>query len=95
MDKKGDNLLYEQVYLFFLKKGSNDLIMDYIDLGLNLVFNYNSLLIITSDDSYTITVVINDKKKYWNIYSNMNEQNYYVLCRDGNLNDVFKYIYHL
>ena len=94
MDKFED-LLYEQVYLFFLRYGSDDIVMNYIDLGLNLLFNSDSLLITKGDDSYIITVVIRRQKKYWSIYSNSSDCNYYVLCDDGNLDEVFEYINHL
>ena len=94
MDKFED-LLYEQVYLFFLRYGSDDIVMNYIDLGLNLLFNSDSLLITKDDDSYIITVVIRRQKKYWSIYSNSNDCNYYVLCDDGNLGEVFEYINQL
>ena len=94
MDKIGE-LLYEQVYLFFLRDGSNDIVMDYIKTGLNLLFNSDSLLITNGDESYTITVVIKRQKKYWNIYSNSKDCNYFLLCDNGNLDDVFEYINQL
>lgn len=94
MDKNGE-LLYEQVYLFFLRNGSNDVVMGYINSGLNLLFNHDSLLITDGDDSYIITVVIKRQKKYWNVYSNKNDCNYNILCEDGNLDEVFEYINHL
>ena len=94
MDKIGE-LLYEQVYLFFLGDDSNDIVMNYINSGVNLLFNHDSLLITKGDDSYIITVVIRRKKKHWSIYSNSNGCNYYVLCDDGNLGEVFEYINQL
>ena len=62
MNKIG-NLLYEQVYLFFLRKDSNEIVMNYIDMGFNLIFNSDSLLITNGDESYVITVVIKRQKK--------------------------------
>lgn len=94
MNKIG-NLLYEQVYLFFLRKDSNEIVMNYIDMGFNLIFNSDSLLITKIDDSYSITVVIIEEKKYWNIYSNNNDCSYNVLCSNGNLDNVFEYINQL
>ncbi len=94
MDKTED-LLYEQVYLFFLRDSSNDIVMNYIDSGFNLLFNSDSLLITKGDESYSITVVIKRQKKYWSIYSNSNNCYYYVLCVDGNLDQVFDYINQL
>lgn len=94
MDKIGE-LLYKQVYLFFLKDNSNNIVMSYINLGLNLLFNSNSLLITKADDSYSVTVVIKRQKKYWNIYSNSNDCNYLLLCDNGNLDEVFEFINQL
>ena len=94
MDKIGE-LLYEQVYLFFLGDDSNDIVMNYINSGFNLLFNSDSLLITKGDESYNITVVTKRQKKYWSIYSNSNNCYYYLLCEDGNLNDVFDYINQL
>jgi len=93
MDKIGE-FLYEQVYLFFLRDDSNDIVMNYINLGLNLLFNSDSLLITNGDNSYSITIVIKSEKKYWNIHSN-NNCSYYILCDNGNLDDVFEYINQL
>lgn len=94
MNKIG-KLLYEQVYLFFLRKDSNDIVISYIDIGLNLIFNSDSLLITKGNNSYIIKVVIRDEKKYWNICSNKNDFNYYLLCIEGNLDEVFEYINQL
>ena len=65
MDKIGE-FLYEQVYLFFLRDDSNDIVMNYINLGLNLLFNSDSLLITNGDNSYSITIVIKSEKKRTN-----------------------------
>ncbi|MBQ9012614.1 MAG: hypothetical protein IJ094_03480 [Bacilli bacterium] len=94
MDKIGE-LLYEQVYFFFLKIDSNDIVMSYINKGLNLIFNCDALFITKDCDLYIITVIKKRQKKYWKIYSNIKERNYYVLCDDGNLDEVFEYISQL
>ena len=90
--EKNSNDLYEQVYLFFLKKSANDIVFQYINKGMNLIFNSDSLLVTSINDSYVITVINKNKKKYWNLYSNKNSNNYNLLCRNGNLEDVFEFI---
>ena len=92
---KESNNLYEQVYLFFLKKDANDIVFQYIRRGMNLIFNSDSLLIASINDSYVITVINKNKKKYWNIYSNKTSNNYNLLCKKGNLEDVFQFIYKI
>ena len=94
MEKDEDNL-YKQVYLFFLKKEANDIVFSYIRRRMNLIFNSDSLLITKSNDSYTITLINKNKKKYWNIYSNKKDINYNILCRKGNLEDVFEFLYKI
>ena len=65
--EKNSNDLYEQVYLFFLKKSANDIVFQYINKGMNLIFNSDSLLVTSINDSYVITV-INKNKKNIGIY---------------------------
>lgn len=61
MDNNAEKL-YEQVYLFFLKKNSNDIVFSYIKKGMNLIFNSNSLVITYKKSSYTVTVITKSKK---------------------------------
>lgn len=84
--------LYEQVYLFFSKEGSKQLVMTYIKKGIELLFNYDTLVIITKYDKYTISVIDDNIKKYWNIYSSKKDTYKKITCYNGNLDDVFKYI---
>ena len=48
---------------------------------MNLIFNSDSLLIASINDSYVITVINKNKKKYWNIYSNKTSNNYNLLYK--------------
>ena len=63
--EKNSNDLYEQVYLFFLKKSANDIVFQYINKGMNLIFNSDSLLVTSINDSYVITVINKNKKNIW------------------------------
>ena len=78
-----------------IKKEANDIVFSYIRRRMNLIFNSDSLLITKSNDSYTITLINKKKKKYWNIYSNKKDINYNILCRKGNLEDVFEFLYKI
>ena len=93
--EKNSNDLYEQVYLFFLKKDANDIVFHYIRRGMNLIFNSDSLLITSINDSYVITVINKNKKKYWNLYSNKTSNSYNLLNKKVNLEDVFQFIYKI
>ena len=60
--------------------------------GMSLIFNSDSLIIITRRNLYKITIKQMFEKKYWSInskhYSNK------ILCKDGNVDDLFEYIYN-
>ena len=86
------NELYDQIYLFFKKENSTKLIYYYMRFGMNLIFNSDSLIITTKNNSYKITIIQIRKKKYWNINSKLYRNK--ILCKDGNMNDLLEFIYN-
>lgn len=86
------NELYDQIYLFFKKENSTKLIYHYMRFGMNLIFNSDSLIITTKNNSYKITIIQIRKKKYWNINSKLYSNK--ILCKDGNMNDLLEFIYN-
>lgn len=61
--------------------------------GMNLIFNSDSLIITTKHNSYRVTIVKINRNNYWNIKSN--NHNNRIICKDGNIDELLKYIYNM
>lgn len=85
------NKLYGEVYMFFNKKGANDLVFSYMEKGLNLSFSSEYLTIDCKKDSYIIKVVNNKNGYYFSVLSSLGCE-IRIKCSDGNLEDVFEEI---
>ena len=84
--------LYEQLFLFFSRSNSKEIVISFIKMGMELFFNNDSIIIESNNKLYKIVVVDNNKKKYWYIYFNNDAFLKRIRCKNGNLDDVFKFL---
>ena len=83
--------LYDEVYLFFSKNNSNNIVSSYLKKGLELLFSRDYLTIKTNSNEYLIKVIQIKRINYFYVYSNIGKE-FKIKCNNGNLEDVFEKI---